>query len=62
VFTVTPSAWQDRDLVFCAQPGTPIDPRDDWDGWRTLTEAAGVIHARVNDARQTAATLLLDKA
>ncbi len=58
---VAGAAWQDQDLVFCTQFGTPIDPRDDWAGWRAITETAGVRQTRVHDARHTAATLLLEQ-
>ena len=58
---VAGAAWQDWDLVFCTFFGAPIDPRDDWADWCALTKAAGVRHARVHDARHTAATLLLEQ-
>ena len=35
------------------------DLRADWDEWKSLLKAAGVRDARVDDARHTAATLLL---
>jgi integrase len=54
-------AWQDWDLVFCSPSGAPIDPRDDWEDWRSLLAAAGVREARVHDARHTAGTLLLEQ-
>jgi integrase len=53
--------WEDRDLVFCRSDGRPIDPRDDWGAWKALLEAAHVPHARLHDARHTAATLLLEQ-
>ncbi|WP_100501945.1 tyrosine-type recombinase/integrase [Geodermatophilus chilensis] len=53
------SEWQDSDLVFCQPNGKPIDSKGDWSRWRRLLEEAGVRHARLHDARHTAATLLL---
>jgi integrase len=35
------------------------DPARDWATWKRLLEQAGVPHARLHDARHTAATLLL---
>ncbi len=55
------SVWEDWGLVFCRPDGRPIDPRDDWGAWQSLLEAAGVPHARLHDARHTAATLLLEQ-
>ncbi len=51
--------WQDNDLAFCQPNGKPIDPRRDWADWKALLAAAGVREARLNDARHTAATLLI---
>ncbi|MCA1707055.1 MAG: site-specific integrase [Actinobacteria bacterium] len=53
--------WEDHDLVFCQPNGRPIDPRRDWDEWRTLLDKAGVRHMRVHDGRHTAGTLLLEQ-
>ena len=53
------SQWQDNDLVFCQSNGRPIDARKDWLRWRDLLREAGVRHARLHDARHTAATMLL---
>jgi integrase len=53
------SQWHDNDLVFCQSNGKPIDGKADWNRWRLLLEEAGVRHARLHDARHTAATLLL---
>ncbi len=53
------SNWQDNDLVFCQPNGKPIDARKDWLRWRDLLREAGVRHARLHDARHTAATMLL---
>lgn len=53
------SRWQDDDLVFCQPNGKPIDARKDWLRWRDLLREARVRHARLHDARHTAATMLL---
>lgn len=29
------SAWRDLDLVFAQPDGSPIDPRRDWEAWRS---------------------------
>lgn len=51
--------WDDRGFVFATPEGKPIDPRADWQAWRSLLEQAGVDRRRLHDARHTAATLLL---
>ncbi len=51
--------WEDSDLVFCQPNGKPIDPRRDWQDWKTLISAVGIQSARLHDARHTAATLLI---
>jgi site-specific recombinase XerD len=58
---VAGSAWLDWDLVFAMQTGAPIDSRSDWADWHDLLKEAGVREARVHDARDTAATLLLEQ-
>jgi integrase len=45
--------------VFTSPVGKPIDPRRDWEEWKTLLNLAGVRDARLHDARHTAATFLL---
>jgi integrase len=47
------------DLVFRTADGRPIQPARDYRDWRSLLAAAGVRHARLHDARHTAATMLL---
>jgi integrase len=52
--------WKNEwNLVFTRPNGRPIDPARDWATWKRLLEQAGVPHARLHDARHTAATLLL---
>jgi integrase len=50
--------WDEQDMVFAQHNGRPVDPRADYDDWVDLLKAAGVDHARLHDARHTAATLL----
>lgn len=55
-----PGYVKDHGLVWCEPNGGPIDPRDDWQAWTDLLEAAGVPHVTLHEARNTAATLLLE--
>ncbi len=55
------NVWQDGGYVFCQANGRPIDPRRDWQEWKSLLKAAGVRDARLHDARHTAATMLLQQ-
>jgi site-specific recombinase XerD len=51
--------WQEQDLVFAQPDGRPIDPRRDWEEWKTILREAGVREVRVHDMRHTAGTLLV---
>lgn len=51
--------WVDGDFVFTQNDGRPLDPRQDYQAWRDLLEAAGVKRVRLHDARHTAATLMV---
>lgn len=53
------SLWQEGGCVFTTLLGRPIAPNSDYHEWRALLESAGVRHARLHDARHTAATVLL---
>lgn len=55
------SVWEDHDLLFAQANGRPIDPRDDWEEWKTVLRAAGVRDARVHDGRHTAGALLIEQ-
>jgi integrase len=55
------SAWEDHDILFAQPNGRPVDPRDDWEEWKSLLRAAGVRDARVHDGRHTAGTLLIEQ-
>lgn len=53
------SLWQEGGWVFTTLLGRPIAPNSDYHEWRALLGRAGVRHARLHDARHTAATVLL---
>ena len=54
------NVWdRSKDLVFCTDYGTLIDPAQDRREWKALLRNAGVREVRLHDARHTAATLLL---
>ena len=53
------SLWQEGGWVFTTLLGRPIAPNSDYHEWRALLQDAGVRHARLHDARHTAATVLL---
>jgi len=53
------SIWEEGGWVFTTLVGRPIAPNSDYHEWRALLERAGVRHARLHDARHTAATVLL---
>jgi len=53
------SLWDEGGWVFTTLLGRPIAPNSDYHEWRALLERAGVRHARLHDARHTAATVLL---
>lgn len=53
------SLWDEGGWVFTTLIGRPIAPNSDYHEWRALLERAGVRHARLHDARHTAATVLL---
>ena len=55
------SAWEDCDVLFGQSNGRPIDPRNDWEDWKTLLREAHVRDARVHDGRHTAGTLLIEQ-
>lgn len=51
--------WQDHDLVFCTQIGTPIEPRAVNRDWDKLRARAGFVTLRLHDLRHTVVSLLL---
>ena len=55
------SEWREYDLVFAQPDGRPIDPRDDWEEWSDVLNAAGLPHHGVHAMRHSAATIALDE-
>ena len=53
--------WEDHDLMFCQPDGRPISPRDDWQEWADILQAAGIPHHGVHAARHSAATIAIDE-
>jgi integrase len=53
------TTWVHTGLVFTRPDGRAIDPKDDYQTWKILLADAGVRHARLHDARHTAATIML---
>jgi integrase len=53
------SLWEEGRWLFANRLGRAINPNTDYREWRALLERAGVRHARLHDARHTAATVLL---
>lgn len=54
-------AWHDGNFVLAQPNGRPIGAQTDWRAWKELLARAGVRPARLQDARHTAATLLLQQ-
>ncbi|HEX5120474.1 MAG TPA: tyrosine-type recombinase/integrase [Pseudonocardiaceae bacterium] len=51
--------WHEGGWMFTQPNGRPIDPRRDLDEWKSILAEADVRDARLHDARDTAATVLL---
>ena len=51
--------WHEGGWVFATPTGQPINPNTDYREWKELLKEAGLREARLHDARQTAATVLL---
>ena len=52
------SMWAGHGLIFTTRLGAPIDPRDDWEDWEEILDAAGVEYLPLHGARHSAATFL----
>ena len=52
------AGWNDRDLVFPTETGTPLGPSNLLRHYRLLLTCAGLAHVRLHDLRHTCATLL----
>jgi len=50
--------WQDWDLVFPRENGTPRSSQTDYDEWQKALKLCGIAPKRLHDARHTAATLM----
>lgn len=50
--------WAGHDLIFTNRLGGPIDPRDDWEDWEEILDAAEVEYLPLHGARHSAATFL----
>jgi integrase len=50
--------WQDWDLVFPRNNGTPRSAQTDYDDWQKALKLCGIAPKRLHDARHTAATLM----
>lgn len=53
------AAWEDYDLVFATELGTPVQPSNFGRTFRAVVKRAGVTYIRPHDMRHTHATLLL---
>lgn len=54
-------AYQDKNLVFCKEDGTPLDPVEFTKHFQRLLKKAGLPKVRLHDLRHTHATLLLQR-
>lgn len=53
------SAWENRDLVFCREDGSPLDPNRTTRRFKALARHAGVPVIRLHETRHSWATLAL---
>jgi integrase len=51
--------WEDRNMVFASEFGTPLDPMNAYHRFQKALVRAGLDHIRLHDLRHTAATLML---
>ena len=51
-------SWQEWDLVFPREDGSPRSPMADYDKWQNALRLCGIKPRRLHDARHTAATLM----
>ena len=58
---VAGASWQDTDVVFASELGSPLDPTNVTHRFQRTRERAGLPHLRLHDLRHTAATLLLEQ-
>lgn len=50
--------WNELDLVFPRENGSPRSPKTDYDQWQDALRLCGISPRRLHDARHTAATLM----
>jgi len=50
--------WQDNDLIFCREDGTPYRPDSVTRRFKTLSKAAGLPEIRLHDARHSATSAM----
>ncbi len=53
--------WQNTNVVFASETGTPLDPGNVSHRFQVIRERAGLPHLRLHDLRHTAATWLLQQ-
>lgn len=53
--------WQENDLIFPSELGTPLDPRNLFRVFKNVLGQAGLPNIRFHDLRHTAATLMLQQ-
>jgi hypothetical protein len=58
MFVKADGDWQDWDLVFPRNNGTPRSAQTDYDDWQKALKLCGIAPKRLHDARHTAATLM----
>ena len=58
IFIKADGVWQDWDLVFPRNNGTPRSAQTDYDEWQKALKLCGITSRRLHDARHTAATLM----
>jgi integrase len=58
MFVKADGGWEDWDLVFPRNNGTPRSAQTDYDDWLKALKLCGLTHKRLHDARHTAATLM----
>ena len=51
-------SWQELDLVFPKEDGSPRSAHTDYDQWQGALKLCGIVPRRLHDARHTAATLM----
>ena len=58
MFAKADGDWEDWDLVFPRNNGTPRSAQTDYDDWQKALKLCGITPKRLHDARHTAATIM----